>query len=396
MRKTRMGRKRLARNRKLMDWLYRRDNGAFYAKHPLTGKSVTIPTKDQNEARTIYAPIYARWLQDVLEAKAKHLADRIRVAESPAGGQSFAAFCADFREKVLPTLVKKNGQPLARKTWADYERMLRNQIEPAAAFASPIVSITTQTLRQYLSQWIGAPTYYNYMRTILTRVWVYAVDCGAVASNPMDGITKRPVGKRTAYVSNDDYVRILAQLDEFPARACDLLYLVSHNPVDVLNLQESQVTSGEREDPATGERRATVEIALKRNKTTVAVEIWDWADGDLATTVEWFRARKRAQKIVSQHLVVYGTDSRRRSIGTPVSVEYVSRRFAQAVVAAGLPKGSYTLRDLRPKGLTDEFLAAGDSDKGGHKTEAMKRHYRRVELPMLAKNNLHLLRQQDG
>lgn len=91
-------------------------------------------------------------------------------------------------------------------------------------------------------------------------------------------------------------------------------------------------------------------------------------------------------------MFVYGNDSRRRSAGEPVSVAYVSRAFAKGVTAAGFEKGTYTLRDLRPKGLTDEYLTAGDSDKGGHKTEAMKRHYRRVELPMRAKNNLRLLR----
>jgi len=54
-------------------------------------------------------------------------------------------------------------------------------------------------------------------------------------------------------------------------------------------------------------------------------------------------------------------------------------------------KTLYELRDLRPKGLTDEFLAGGENNKGGHKTEAMKLHYRRVSVPIKATSNVKAL-----
>ena len=86
----------------------------------------------------------------------------------------------------------------------------------------------------------------------------------------------------------------------------------------------------------------------------------------------------------------------RRFIGQRVMVCHLSRLFTDAVKdASGRVKNETTgkrvrptLRDRRPKALTDEFEVAGDTDKGGHKTEAMKRHYRRKRLPMRAKNRL--------
>lgn len=49
---------------------------------------------------------------------------------------------------------------------------------------------------------------------------------------------------------------------------------------------------------------------------------------------------------------------------------------------------SYQLRDLRKKGLTDEFVSQGENDKGGHETEAMRKHYRLITPPKRARSTL--------
>jgi len=72
-------------------------------------------------------------------------------------------------------------------------------------------------------------------------------------------------------------------------------------------------------------------------------------------------------------------------IGRRVSVEFLSRRWTAACREAGF---AYQLRDIRAQALTDEFLAGADGTKGGHKMEAMREHYRRVKLPLRARNTL--------
>ena len=53
----------------------------------------------------------------------------------------------------------------------------------------------------------------------------------------------------------------------------------------------------------------------------------------------------------------------------------------------------YTLRDLRPKALTDEAEIAGcATNKGAHVTEHMRRHYVKRHLDVRVKNNLKRVR----
>jgi len=104
-------------------------------------------------------------------------------------------------------------------------------------------------------------------------------------------------------------------------------------------------------------------------------------------------ARRRAgtqQDIHSPYLICYPRTMARRFIGQRITVGYLSGLFTEAAKETRVrvknettgKRVRPTLRDLRPKALTDEFVVGGDSDKGGHKTEVMKRHYRRKRLPM--------------
>ena len=70
----------------------------------------------------------------------------------------------------------------------------------------------------------------------------------------------------------------------------------------------------------------------------------------------------------------------------------MSRRFAERVVSAGYHAGTYWLSDLRKKGLTDENRNQGQNDKGGHLTEAMRRHYVLDEIPVRSTSTLGHIR----
>jgi hypothetical protein len=334
-----------------------------------------LGTKDKQIALTIFRRVQTEWALEVTEIKAERRATRIknvRFSSIPV----FTDYCDTFRSKKLPTLAKKKGKPLSEKTRGDYARMLRNQVEKSAELAVPITEVKPTLLRKYLSRWLGKPSHYNYQKAVLSRVMQSAIDDGLIETNPITAIVSRPVMERTVYISDDDYVAVTGKLETWQAKACDLLYMVSHRPNDVLSLREDQVIDNE------------IRFTARKNDVDMAIEMND----DLAGIVEWFKQWKADLNIVSPHLVVYPTTSRRSSIGRPVSVGYLSRKFAAAVVAAGFEPGTYALRDIRPKGLTDEFRIAGDSDKGGHLTDVMKRRYRRIRLPMRAKNNLRKIR----
>jgi len=235
---------------------------------------------------------------------------------------------------------------------------------------------SAKLLRKFLSQWLNNPSYYNYVKAVLSKVLETAVDEGLLERNPATDISNRRVPKRDVYLPDNDYIPIMQKLlEEWHVQTCELIYLVSHNPVDVLLLRDANDIKGNK-----------IHITRSKTEQDVVIEM----NEDLAATVEWFRRWKRRQGITSPYLICHPLDAPRRSmISQPVSVEYISRRFTQAAIAAGFKPGTYTLRDLRAKGLTDEFEIAGDSDKGGHKTEAMKRYYRRIKSPMRAKSNLN-------
>jgi len=189
----------------------------------------------------------------------------------------------------------------------------------------------------------------------------------------------------------EHYLRITGRLEEWEARACDLIYLVSHRPSDVLRLRDE--APWVRYEMREG--RQVVVVSFTATKNEQAIEIVDDAasEGGIAATLDWFRRWKVAQGIVSKGVVVYPTTSRRRDAGQPVSRDYLSRRFAWAANRAGFAAGGYTLRDLRKTGLTNEALLAGKAtDKGGHKTEQMKQYYVVGGVPQRARNNLVVVR----
>lgn len=336
-------------------------------------RQVDLKTKDRTEALAIYWEFRRTWDAEQGTKHAEIISSQLEAAAKGCDRLTIAGYAEDWRKTKLATLAKPDGKLLSKKTRADYTRMLKNQIEKYEPFKTIALSaVTTKHMRQFLAQWIDSPHHYNYTKSLLSRMLQFSVDEGLLDVNPIDSVRRRPVAKRDVYMPNDHYVAITSKLSDFESRACDLLYLISHRPKDVLSLKEAQIDGN------------IIRFTASKNDVDMEIEM----NEDLAESIQWFRDWKTEQGIVSPYLVVYSTSSKRRHIGKPISVGYLSRKFAAALISADLPKSKYTLRDIRPKGLTDEFLVAGDSDKGGHKTEAMKQHYRRVRLPMRAKNNL--------
>jgi hypothetical protein len=351
-------------------------------------KPVNLHTQDRAEALAMYWGF--RQLYDTEQGKrqADSIADALTLAAKGGDVTTVAAYASTWREKYLPRLLKRNGKPISEKTRADYGRMLEHQVERHPAFQEIAIGhARVRDVRAFLAQWIDAPSYYNYVKAALSRMFAQAVDEGLLDASPVTDVVRRAVARREVVLPMEHYLRITGCLEEWEARACDLIYIVSHRPSDVLRLRD--------EPPFVRYADGKVAVAFTATKNQQEIEIVDdvTAQGGLESVLAWFRRWKEQQGIISKHVVVFPLSARKKDAGKPVSRDYLSRRFAAAVVAAGFEAGAYTLRDLRKTGLTDEARIAGKAtDKGGHKTEQMKQYYVVGGVPQRARNNLTVVR----
>lgn len=357
---------------------------------------VSLRTQDKKEALALYWAFRQIFDAQQSEKAAEVLAERLQLAAKGADVTTVAAYAKTWRETHLPTLLKRNGKPISETTRVAYSRMLENQVETHEPFTGlAIGDARTKHARQFLARWISAPSYYNYVKAVLSRMFAQAVDEGLLDANPVSDVNRRAVARREVVCPMADYLKITAHLDEWEARACDLVYLISHRPSDVLRLGDGLIRYETRVDPETGKEREAVIVAFTATKNQQSVEIADWIDtpGGIESVLTWFEMWKKNQGIVARTVVCYPKTARKRDIGHPVSRDYLSRRFAQAAVAAGFDAGAYTLRDLRKTALTDEARLAGKAtDKGGHKTEQMRQYYVVGGVPQRVRNNLVVVR----
>ena len=202
-------------------------------------------------ALELYAQLRARWededFQVLVERTASRL-NRVPRATTVEEGPIFTNYCREWREKVLPSLLhRRTKKPLSASTRADYAQMLRNKIEPSEQLAIPITDVTSNLIRSFLSPWfMNSPSYYNNLVAVLANVFRHAYRTGKITENPMKDVETDDEPKRDVYVSDDNYVAIIDRLpEEWHRRACDLIFLVSHRPSDVLALRESNIVGNE-------------------------------------------------------------------------------------------------------------------------------------------------------
>ena len=371
-----MNRPRSPGRRDLPPWfrVIRKGGHTSYAlEHPITREWATL-SKDRDEALALYWQL-APEIRAQVEAKrmGRRAVNVAAVMDQtrPRSGETLSKYLERWRTKILPTLTKRrSGKPIGEKTRGDYDRMCRLQIEPLADAGIPLASVDAQALRAILKPWLTMPHQYNYMRAVLSRALQHAVDEGLLAANPVKTVEGRAAPKRDVYVLDEHYVAITAKLPEYLSKACDILYLLSARPGDCLALRHDQVIEVDGK-PC---------VAFTAGKTGEDQELI--SNTALAEVLDWWRAWRKQHAPLSPFLLVHPMTASRQHRGNPIDRDWLSRRFKAAAIAAGLPQ--YHLADLRPKGITDEHLAGNTGNKGGHKTEAMKRHYQRVRLPTRA------------
>lgn len=374
-----MNRPRTPGRKDLPRWFRARRAGAggYYIEHPITRECSSLGT-DKDEALALYWQIVPEIEAQVRAHRNKtRAASVVRVLAAEPKGESLRKFLERWRTKVLPTLTKRgSNKALGDKTAGDYARMLRRQIEPLDATTVPLVEADAQVMRGILRPWLTTPHHYNYVRAVLTRAMQHAVDEGVLSVNPMRSIEPRAKPKRVTYVTDDHYAAITERITiEYARRACDLLYLLGTRPADGLGLTLDSLVKQDG-------RWCVAFAAAKTGESQELV-----SNQALHDEIEWWRAWRTQHAPLSNHLIVHSRTAGRKINSRPIKPEWLSRVWREASDLAGHPE--YTLRDLRPKSITDESLLGNTDNKGGH-TEAMRKHYTRVRLPTRARVTVEL------
>jgi len=393
----------------------------FFVVHPKTGRRSTLDTKERAKAIRRWTLINETWERELYQWRSEDLANRLTALSTPYDSQGHALLCdyvRTWRKEVLGHSIvdgrivwgdcsvlalrgPQQGQPIALPTKRDYATDCQQleTSEDAKFFLSDPDAV--QKIRRLLSPWLTTPTHYNGLRNTLNRVYMHAVDDGIVQRNPMVDVRKAVIPKRQVLVPDDAYKEITERLcihkhnrrimdGTWRAKACDLLYMMSQQPIDVLTIKEHQ---GEIfPEPATvdGELAYGV-IRFSRHKTLVGIELY--MNEELAQLWQWFLDFKKDQQIISPYLIVNPRYFDMRSRASYIRHRTLQEAWREACKEAGY--GSlYRLQDLRKKGLTQEFLNQGENDKGGHETEAMRNHYRLVRPPKRARSTIKVLREK--
>lgn len=400
-------------------------NGTFYVRHPITRKQGSLGTKDRAIALRRWAMLYERWEQERNDWQSEALANRLvdlAVPKSQGDNIHLRDYMRHWRENILGHRVengrviwseclvlalrgKNKGRPISGPTRTDYANDAR-QLEGMSESAFPLSDRELlKKTRKLLAPWLNRPTHYNGLRNSLSRVFAHAVQEGIIDRNPVTDIAKASEQKREVLIPDEAYRKITERLckhkmnkREFDgtwrAKICDLIYMMSQQPIDVFGLQErqAQVFGKPHRVTVKDEKGAVVDsylvfgiLTLKRHKTDVGIEIE--MNKELADLIIWLRTFKKEQGIISDHLLVYPRYFDKRSRAKPVRHRTMQSAWKEACEDAGYG-GQYHLRDLRKKGLTDEFVSQGENDKGGHETEAMRKHYRLITPPKRARSTL--------
>lgn len=322
----------------------------------------SLGTKDREEAIKLYTEIKAVW---DAEKPRRHIAQR---------RDYFPTYVQRWIERELPNLQSskgaRKGRALSKSTRSIYRTIA---LRLAGKLQRPVGEITSRRLRGVLAEWrVDRPSYYNAAITLASVLFESAVADGLLDANPAMGIKRVPTKPKAAAIPPEHLTAIFkAEPREDIREAWQLIYLLSCNPVDAFKLRPDSISR----------RDGHVYVDFDRQKTGTAQTIYEPLGGDLDATISWWEARRKRLYPLAPTLLALGR-------GRPMRTQWLSLRFKAAVERAGLP-AEYQMRMLRPRALTDEALRAGQAtDKGGHKSAAMREHYVRERVPMVARNTL--------
>ena len=401
--------------------LYINEHGMFFVVHPKTGRRSTLDTKERAKAIRRWTLINETWDRELYQWRSEDLANRLAALSTPHDPEGRTLLCdyvRTWREDVLGHSIvdgrivwgdcnvlalrgPHQGQPIELPTRRDYASDCQQLEASEDARFSLSDPEAVQKIRKLLSPWLKTPTHYNGLRNSINRVYLHAVDQGIVQRNPIVDVRKAVIQKRKVLIPDEAYKAITGCLcihkhnrrimdGTWRAKICDLLYSMSQQPIDVLSIREDQGEVYGEPVLVDGEPAYGV-IHFARHKTEIGIELY--MNEELADLWKWFVNFKKEQQIISPFLLVNPRYYDMRSRASHVRHKTLQIAWRQACREAGYGD-TYRLSDLRKKGLTEEFLAQGENDKGGHETPGMANHYRLIKPPKRARSTIRILREE--
>lgn len=236
----------------------------------------------------------------------------------------------------------------------------------------------TPAIEEFLDFWNDRPRMRNEVRKVCRQIFDWGVRRGRLRVSPVDKAEKAAVEKRTVYIPDEALAEVLAAMERDGGHRAthnglmnrafvELSYLTGQRGKDIRLLKWADVD--QKRMPFQPSK--TAESSGKRIAFVITPEIQRVLDSVKAFVAERNDAlrQRAAEEAAKQRL-----GKRAKAVAAPVESEYVIHRldgqpFQQTGVrtawrrALALTKykdSGYTLKDLRPKALTDIHKATED------------------------------------
>lgn len=295
------------------------------------------------------------------------LAAAMRNLDAPS--DTVAAAVAQWKRESLSKVV------LAAETRKTYEGIADSLSRSLGAFR--LGAVDTPAAQEFLDFWLDRPRMGNEVRKVARNVFAWAVRRGQLAVNPFESTPKFKLSKRKVYIPDDALRDILeAMVREGGHKAThngamnkafiELAYLTGQRAQDIRSLRWAEVETLIRFRPSKTSDSSGREVDFEPTEEIQRVldEVRTFVDGRNAKLIEQAaeESAKRAKglkwkkvppPVVSEFLL-------HRLDGKPFQQTGLRAAWRRAIALTDYKDSGYTIKDIRPKSLTDTKHATGD------------------------------------
>jgi len=297
------------------------------------------------------------------------LADALLALEAPQ--DTVASLVKDWKAKYLATNKK-----LAEETRKTYGGIADQVAHSLGRFRAK--DVDTPAVQEFLDFWLDRPRMSNEVRKVCRQIFDWGVQRGRLQVNPADKAEKKTIEKRSVYISDAALADILDAMErEGGHRAThnglmnrafvELSYLTGQRGQDIRMLKWSdieQATIPFQPSKTAGSSGARVAFTITDEIRRVLDSIRAFVEARNASLLERAaeedekrRQGKRAKRVpppVQSDYVIHRLD------GKPFQQTGVRTAWRRAIALTDHRDSGFTLKDIRPKTLTDMHKVTDD------------------------------------
>lgn len=267
-------------------------------------------------------------------------------------------------DTVRAAVVQWKQQYLAKAELADETRKTYGRIADALAHSLGefrVGEVDTPAAQEFLDYWADRPRMGNDVRKVASQVFAWSIRRGQLKVNPVASTIKFKVAKRKVYIPDDVLRAILdAMVREGGHKAThngvmnrafiELCYLTGQRATEIRELRWADVDELIRFEPSKTEHSSGRKVDF-----TVTAEIRRVLDDVKAFVDERNAALEKAGKTpVTSAYVIHRLD------GEPFQQTGLRAAWRRAKALTDYADKDYTIKDIRPKSLTDAKRESGD------------------------------------